>query len=121
ERDLCESHRRPRRVVVPQPGHVAATLRDQIPMHEAKLADCLDDGLVPADWYRILNRKVFFWCAERQVEKLLCARAYRDRPHLVLVVDTRRLIDAHRDDVRLAFINTGATLFNPARRGRSTF
>jgi len=50
------------------------------------------------------------------------ARAQRNRGHDLLVLDTRSVIERHREAIELTAINTGATLFPGApRRGRSTF
>ena len=74
-----------------------------------------------AEWLALLNRKVFFWLSEQRVATLLGARAYRDRDHAVMVVDTASLVDAHADAITLAPINTGATIFDARPRGRDTF
>jgi hypothetical protein len=51
----------------------------------------------------------------------LSARAYRNRAHTVLVVDTARLIAGHGKRVRVSPINSGSTLFDARPRGRTTF
>jgi hypothetical protein len=67
-------------------------------MRPAALRRCLQDGLTPSDWYRLLNSKVFFWPSEERVAGLLGARAYRGRSQVVLRVDTASLLSdaAHR-------------------------
>ena len=71
-------------------------------------------------WLRLLNRKVFFWVSEHRVNELLAAQHYRDREHIVLVVDTAALVTAHEPAITLSAINTGATLYNPPPRGSDT-
>ncbi len=54
--------------------------------------------------------------------KLLGARAYRDRPHLVLRLETQRMMRRHAPRVSLSRVNSGATFFmSPAPRGTNTF
>jgi hypothetical protein len=96
-------------------------VRDQKPIHEPRLAKCLEDGLTPEDWYEILNSYSFFWLSRERVHRLLNAVAYRNLRQTVLTLDTRSLLSAHRDRVRLSPINSGATLFRPMPRGLGTF
>jgi hypothetical protein len=77
--------------------------------------------MTPAEWYRELNRRAFFWVDEERVRDLLRGRAYRDRSHDVLTVDTASLVAAHADAITLAPINTGSTIYNPRPRGIGTF
>jgi hypothetical protein len=100
-------------------GLPPAILRDQKPMPPRALSRCLDDGLVPADWYRLLNARCFFWLSETRLQGMLAT--YGDRPHVVLTVDTASLVGAHRERIELSRINSGYALRTPARRGRSTF
>ena len=72
------------------------------------------------EWLRLLNRKVFFWVSEHRVHELLAAQPYRDREHIVLVVDTAALVAALEPAITLSAINTGATLYNPPLRGSDT-
>ena len=53
--------------------------------------------------------------------RLLQARAYRDRKHCVLTVDTSELLRRHIDRVTLCPMNSGCTLFVPPKRGSTTF
>ncbi|GAA4863904.1 DUF7002 family protein [Actinomycetospora straminea] len=94
-------------------------LRDNGVLHDGQLARCLDGMAIP-DFYRMLNGRVYFWPTRRRVRGLLAARAYRARAHLVLEIDTARLLARHADAVRLSPINMGATLINPPRRGPHT-
>ena len=121
DRARLERVRRPSSVRISHAVHGTAVITDQLPMTEAALARCLDDGLVPADWLALLNRRVFFWADEAGLARLVNARANRGRPLEVLVVDTLPLARAHAERVELSPINSGATLRRPARRGPSTF
>lgn len=121
ERFAVESARRPGIVELKHPKHGVALVRDNKPMQEKSLERCLH-GMSPRDWYEQLNRRVFFWVEWKRLLKLLGARAYRDRPHLVLEVDTAELLERHAGRVTLSPINSGATFaMNPAPRGPDTF
>jgi len=89
-------------------------------MRESALADCLV-GVSPEQWYRILNRHVFFWVASQRLENLLGARAYRGRTHTVITVDTGRLFGFEGPNLRLSPINSGSTIYNRLPRGANTF
>jgi hypothetical protein len=106
---------------IEHPDHGRAVIRDNKPMQEAVLERCLT-GMGTREWYETLNRRVFFWVDSRRLLRLLGARAYRDRPHLVLELDTAELLRRHAEDVALSAINSGATFaMNPAPRGPDTF
>ncbi len=122
ERAAIESAHRPDSVRLRHPAHGAALVRDQKPMSDAALRRCLQDGMTPPDWYRLLNGKVFFWLSGRRLLKLLGGREYRMAEHDVLEIDTAALVAACRPRVTLSPINSGATFnLGPAPRGRSTF
>jgi hypothetical protein len=111
--------RRPTAVTLSAPGRDPVVLRDNGVLHDGQLARCLE-GMTPAAFYAMLNGRVYFWPTRRRVEGLLRARAYRDRAHLVLELDTQALLARHACAVRLSPINMGATLINPPRRGPDT-
>jgi hypothetical protein len=119
-RAALESARRPESVTITHPVHGTAVVRDQIPLREGPLAQCLV-GMTPVEWYRELNRRVFFWLNEGRVGGLLSGQAYRRRPHEVLTIDTASLVAAYEDQITLAPINTGSTIYNPRPRGVGTF
>jgi len=101
-------------VQLEHPKHGVALVRDNKPMQEKSLERCLH-GMTPREWYEHLNRRVFFWVERKRLLKLLGARAYRDRSHLLLEVDTAELLERHVDRVTLSPINSGATFaMNPA-------
>ncbi len=120
-RYAIESALRPEIVRVDHPNHGTALIRDNKPMQEKVLARCLR-GMTPCEWYEHLNRRVFFWVERKRLLKLLGARPYRDRPHLVLEVDTAELLRRYAEEVTLSPINSGAPFaMNPASRGTDTF
>jgi hypothetical protein len=120
ERFAIESEHRAKSVPLEHPLHGRAVIRDQIPMREEPLRKCLID-MVPREWYELLNRNVFFWPTRERLMQLLSARAYRDRTHDVLTIDTGKLIARYQGALRLSPINSGSTLYKPQPRGRRTF
>lgn len=120
-RRQLESMRRPQSVLLQAAGLPGAMIRDQIPMTDAKLAACLQDGLTTKDWYELLNSRTFFWLSQSRIWKLLKARAYRNLKQTVLTVDTAGIVAAHRKKIWLSPLNSGATLFKAQPRGRGTF
>jgi hypothetical protein len=119
-RNRIEGQRRPECVVIQHNVHGRAVIRDQKPLSDSALLKCLED-MTPEEWYRSLNRRVFFWVSKERVERLLQARAYRHQPHCVIVVDTAELVRRYQDKITLCPINSGSTIFKPQPRGRSTF
>jgi hypothetical protein len=119
-REELLTKRRPKPVVLRDKKYGKFVLRDQIPMHDSALKKCLI-GLTAPQWYTMLNERVFMWASAKRVETLLSARAYRNSRHLVLTLDTAKIVLAHGADLRLSAINSGATLYNPPMRGVHTF
>ena len=120
-REALESARRPEGVALRRDGLAGALIRDQKPMDDAGLERCLEAGLTPRDWYRLLNNKVFFWLTRSRLQRLMGARPYRGLTHDVLELDARALVAAHRGAITLSAINSGATRPFPVRRGPETF
>lgn len=121
DRAALENQRRATAQIIHHPKHGTITLNDNIPLSDAALASCLDDGLTPSDWYRILNSRVFFWADERGMQRLLNARLNRNRSRDILIVDTLSFVQAHAEHIELSPINSGSTIRRPARRGLQTF
>ena len=95
-------------------------LRDNGVLSEAALIRCLDD-LTPAAFCRLLNSHVFLWPTRAKVDRLLHARPYRGREHLLLTIPTASLSDETLDRLHVSGINSGSTLRRPARRGSATY
>jgi hypothetical protein len=121
ERCIIEERRRPVNVVIRHALHGEAIITDNLPLSELALQKCLDDGLTPADWLRMINRRVFFWPDETRLGNHLKVSEKSGEARSVLVFDTMSLVRAHHRRVELAAINTGSTIRRPARRGLSTF
>lgn len=107
-RSLIENRRRPEMVTLSHPVHGTAIIRDNKPMYDAVLARTLV-GFSVSEWYSFLNGRVFFWVERSRLERLRSAAAYRERRHLILEVDTARLLARHASSVRLSTMNSGAT------------
>jgi hypothetical protein len=121
-REALETKHRPETVEIHHPIHGTASIRDQKPMSDASLARALaGTGLAPADWYRLLNQRVFFWTTEERLGRMLAAAPYRELNHTLLTVDTRLLLERHQERVTLSPINSGATRPMAAPRSPTTF
>ena len=121
DRSAIESEHRPHCIDIEGAHLPRVVIRDQIPMSDSGLVRCLPERLKPADWYRLLNSKVFFWLSEGRLHKLTGAKAYRDREHDVLEVDTRSLVEAYGSAIWLCPINSGCTKPMPHPRDESVF
>jgi hypothetical protein len=121
ERARIEAQRRPTNVTLTGGKFGRVVVRDQKPIDDAGLARCLEDGLTPEQWYRLLNGKVFFWLTESRLHRLLGAGAYRELSHDVLELDSAPLVAAYRDAITLSPMNSGCTKPMPHPRGQQTF
>lgn len=114
-------HHRPANTTVDVPGIGRVVLRDQIPMPPARIQRTLPDGLTSADWYELINDRVFLWAEEHRLHRLLNARQYRDLEHDVLTVDTSSLVAGHAGNIRLCHMNSGNTFPAMTRRSPDIF
>jgi hypothetical protein len=121
ERAKIESERRPQGVPLTAPALPRAVVRDQQPMDDAGLRRCLPPHIAPADWYRLLNSKVFFWLTRERLLLLLGARPYRNESHDVIEVQSRSLVQAYYDKIWLCPMNSGCTKPFPHPRDAQTF
>lgn len=119
ERRRIESQHRPKSVQLACGKYGAILIRDQKPMSDVALRKCLTSGMTPAEWYATLNRKVFFWVTEKRLNKML--GAYRGCEHIVLVVDSSKLLNRPSLSITLSPINSGSARRKAAPRGRETF
>lgn len=87
-------------------------------MPPAALDRCLC-GMSPADWYAMVNSRVFFWLDPDRLNRQKAA--CKSRPQVVLVVDTAALIAAHEERIAVTPINAGNARRKAARRGAATF
>lgn len=115
-----ESERRPDSVPISNAKGETAVVRDQKPINEKNLDKLLID-MSSREWYELLNRKTFFWLTRERLLDLLNARAYRNRSHTVITVDTAALIERHEEEITLSHLNSGSVIYGVGRRGRETF
>jgi len=120
-REAILRRRRAKSYTLDHPVWGPVTVRDQGPLLEHNLRPALIDMTV-REWLDVLNTRVFFWLHPRRLDTLLAAKRYRDSIHDVLVLDTAGLLARYTDGIRIAGINTGATIFpNAVKRGSDTF
>ena len=120
EREDIEAKRRPESVEIAHPKYGRAVVRDQKPLSESKLAKSLSGCTVP-EWYRLLNKRVFFWLTKSRLQTLLAARAYRNTSHLVLAIDTLPFVKRYQDQIVLSPMNSGNTQPFAHPRSPATF
>jgi hypothetical protein len=120
DRSSLLTMRRPLEVAIDHPIHGRAVIRSQRPLSEAKLEKCLTDCDTNT-WYSLLNERVFFWLSPGRLMNFMSAKEYAARPHTVLYVDTKSIIERYENQVELTHMNTGATQPFAHPRGRSTF
>ena len=120
QRSALGSEYRRNREVICHSDYGSAAIRDQSPMPPGKLDRALTD-MDPSEWYKLLNGKVFFWATENRLLSFLRARSHRDRPHDVLTVCTRSLVEQHATGITLSPINSGTVRVPTHRRGSNTF
>ena len=121
QRIRLESEHRPQSVSIEHSKYGIAVVRDQKPMSDSGLQRALQNGITPTDWYRTLNGKAFFWLTIERLEKMLNANAYKNDRHIALTVDAAGIVDAYKDSIELALMNTGCTKPYPHPRGIDTF
>jgi hypothetical protein len=108
---------RPSRIEIEGTDGQRATLRDQKPMSDSQLTRALaGSGLTPADWYEILNKKVFFWATKDRLTRMM--GAYGNDLHTVLTVHTEEFLKRYGALVELCHMNSGCT--RPFAHARST-
>jgi hypothetical protein len=120
-REQIEAQRRRTGVPLEHATLPRAVVRDQLPMDDAGLRRCLPVHIQPMDWYRLLNGKVFFWLTKPRLLTLVNAKPYRGRPHDVIEVSARKLVEKHYDRIFLCPMNSGCTKPYPHPRDETTF
>ena len=120
QRARIEGEIRPAAVELTHPRHGKVVIRDQKPMNEKKLRSALID-CTPEDWCRLLNSKIFFWPCVDRLNTHMAARGNRGKTHLVLTLDSYRLVKSYEQQIALCAMNSGNTNPFPQRRGKSSF
>ena len=117
EIEVCK-RKESRKIIHPVYGH--AVIRDQKPIIESKLEAALR-GCTAAEWYGLLNSRVFFWLNIKRLNTLLSAKEYRNKPHTVLTLETLPLVTHYETSITLSPMNSGNTLPIAHPRGPNTF
>ncbi len=126
DRKRIESEWRSDTITISSDGKDDTVIRDQIPMPPERLTQCLPKDMAVCEWYQCINERVFFWVTWQNLKWFLAAKSYIGKPHLVVTVDTDRLLQQYHDQVSLSDINTGSTYpkrgkDQPEPRSRETF
>ena len=108
-----ERNQRPQRLVLPD-GRV---LRDQKPLPAVALQRCLVD-CEPADWYKLINSKVYFWVDLARLNRV--RRAILTSPQVVLKVDASALLAQYGSKAAVTPYNIGNAMRKASRRSRAT-
>lgn len=117
-----ETRMRPDSVVIEHPRHGRAVIRDQKPIvSDGRLDKALGGSATTVQWHLLLNSKVFFWVGEARLDNLRQARAYRNEPQLILVFDTRKVVDSAANEIWLCSINSGCCVPFPHPRTPDRF
>ena len=114
ERRRLEREQRPRQATLPS----GVQIRDQKPMPADALRTCLV-ALTPAEWYALVNARVFFWLDPDRLNRQRAACG--PRPQVVLTLDAPALVEAYQALASVTPINTGNARRKPATRGAATF
>ena len=127
---IADDHAVRRFVRERRPNHVTIRvrgqnlhIRDQRPISEKLLADCLLGGLVLGDYYQLLNDRVFFWPTLQRLRRHY--NRYEAEGPTIVRFRTAELLDLN--PVELSRLNSGATRANSylggvaPPRGRETF
>src|SRR4029077_3067705 len=101
ERVRIEYSQRP--VSLTLPG--GAVLRDQAPMPPSALARWLV-GVTPAEWYALINSKVFFWFDIDRLNRQRRASGISPEA-VVMTIDAERLLAAYGHRAHLSPLHTG--------------
>jgi len=115
-----ELTRRPNSVPLEHKVHGRVVVRDQKPLSESKLKDCLKD-CDTVTWFRMLNGRVFFWLDLERLKTMMSAREYRGKTHTVLTVDTEALVRYYENKITLCPLNSGNTSPYAHPRGLDSF
>ena len=118
-REQVLTERRPEAVHLEVPDFESVVVRDQAPLNLAKLAGALTDGMTTQEWLSFLNSLVFLFPDRVTLETLY--EKYKTEPAVVVELNARSLVEAYGALVRVSSINSGATVYVAASRGRETF
>jgi len=126
EREMIECKHRPETVPIYHRVYGKAVIRDQKAIRPERLKKCLPKDIMVEDWCRFISNKVFFWASWTGLKMFIAANEYIHKPHLVVTVDTKQLLQGYINKITLSNINSGSTFakkdkVDPEPRSYSTF
>ena len=119
-RNVLERTRRAKREPITHPDYGTVYLNDQFPLFEGGLKKCLVDMSIE-EWCLSLNRRVFFWAEEANLNSLVQAQKKKGYGGMLLSVQRKALHDAFGDQIELSPINSGNATRKAAMRGSAIF
>jgi hypothetical protein len=125
ERSAIETKLRPSKVLIAHPVTGTIIIRDQDPLRDRPdkgliLSQKLEVGTTPEHWFAFLNSKVFFWVSHYNFRTMLAANLYQHKPHWVIKVNTKSLLEKYATSASVSDQNSGS-LHSGRIRGPSTF
>jgi len=125
-REEIECKWRPQKITIYHSKYGEVVIRDQKPMSPERLGECLPNAMKVEEWYKFINKRIFFWTTRRSLEWFLSAQEYKNKPQLVITVDTHSLVHHYSSQITLSSINTGSTYpkkgrDRPEPRSKETF
>lgn len=126
EREIIECKHRPEMVPIYHRVYGKAVIRDQKAMRPERLKKCLPKDITVEGWCRFINNKVFFWASWKGLKMFIAANEYIYKPHLVITIDTKLLLQRYVNKITLSSINSGSTFakkdkVDPEPRSHATF
>lgn len=126
KREEIECKLRPAQVCIFHEKYGKAVIRDQKAMDPEQLTKSLPKDISIADWCKFINKRVFFWADWIGLRILISAKEYVYKPHLVISIDTSKLLKKYENKVTLSPINSGSTFpkkgrTDPEPRSYATF
>lgn len=107
-REEIESNYRSQNIKITHDDYGMAVIRDQKPIKPEHLNRCLPPKISVNDWYRFINNKVFFWADWISLKWFISANEYIRKMHIVLCLDTTRLLEDYNHEIKLSAINSGS-------------
>jgi hypothetical protein len=80
------------------------------------------DAITPSEWWRLVNSRVYFFCREREVDRLVGSYLGRQLAQEVIKLRTKPALEVLTDQVEVTTVNVG--VFPRTRgpsRGRNSF
>jgi hypothetical protein len=95
-------------------------LRDQLRTRVDPTASL--DGITPSEWWQLLNTRVYFFCRQRDVHKLVEFYLGRQLAQEVIKLRTKPMLEVVADQVEVTTVNVGVfPRTKGPSRGRSSF